>query len=252
MQAVITKTKPRLHTIDFLRGVCIIFVAWYHFMYYAHSFTPMSFPFMFSNAMNSFRDMMVAILIMISGFSCVLSKSNYKRGAKTLALGLLISLVTYIFARDMLVMFGILHFMGSMMLISELIKPILIKISPKYGFVFILLFFLTYRIQRGYLLIPFGQIELPRAIYETPIGFIFGLPYTGFSSSDYYAIIPWCFLYFFGFIFANHFKVTKFPVIMYIIRSRWIEFLGRHTLVIYFLHIGVFLAFFQLLNMFYF
>ena len=217
--------KQRYHLLDMLRGICIILVVWYHVLYNLSEIFGGEYAFFRSAGMNNFRDGFVGVLMVLAGISCSLTRSNLRRGLKTLAGGLLITVVTAVVMPGQLITFGILHFFGCCMLLYAAAHRLVERIPVAFGTaVSFLLYFLT------------------RELYDTVTGvphsfLLFALGFrTGHSSADYYPMLPWVFLFlaggFLGRLFARGtvpdiFKKDPVPVL---------SWLGRHTMIIYLLH----------------
>ena len=104
------KNKKRIVILDTIRGILIILVILYHFLYDLNFIFNVNIPLMNTAGINIFRDIFVSMLIFISGICCNLSKSNLKRGIKVLFFGLVISVVTITIIPEERIIFGILHF----------------------------------------------------------------------------------------------------------------------------------------------
>lgn len=85
------------------------------------------------------------------------------------------------------------------MILTGLLLPVMKKISPRLGMLVCgLLFFLTYGISEPEHTMVFGLVHLPAALFRTnwlmPLGFF----NSSFRSADYFALIPWFFLFLLG------------------------------------------------------
>ena len=90
--------KPRrVHLMDELRGVLIIGVVLYHLLYDLAVLFPVGIPWMFSDWMNSVRNICAGALIVVSGISCHYTRSNWRRGLRAFGLGMLLTVVTALF-----------------------------------------------------------------------------------------------------------------------------------------------------------
>ena len=123
----------RVHFIDELRGFLIIFVVLYHLLYDLTVLFPIGIDWMFSPWMNTLRDIFTGTLIVISGISCLYSRSNIRRGLKTLGCGMILTAATWIAIPDQLIIFGILHFFGCAMLLYGLLARPLARIPAAVG-----------------------------------------------------------------------------------------------------------------------
>ncbi len=236
MENVLKPPKERWHLLDNLRGVCIILVVLYHVLYNLSDVFGGNYAFFTSNGMNNFRDGFVSVLVALSGISCSLSRSNLKRGIKTLLCGLLITVVMAIFMPDSLIVFGILHFLGVAMLIYALFGKFIAKIPAFIGVpIFLLLFFFTKNLMYGKLGL-FGLFEV--VLTEVPqniVLFILGFDVNIFSA-DYYPLMPWLFMFLAGVLVGKYFKNGTAPQFFKKNLCPPLSFLGRHTLIIYLLH----------------
>lgn len=223
--------KARYSLLDFIRGICILLVVGYHILYDLSEIFGGHYAFFRSEGMVWFRHCFVGTLILISGISCSLTRSNFKRGIKTLLIGCGITLFTWICMPDMLITFGILHFFGCSMLLYALFQKALTKIPGALGFCLSLLaLVLTWNIYEGQL----GFFALPDMPRSFPL-FILGFR-AGFFSSDYYPMMPWFFLFLSGSFLGPYFKKGTVPAVFKKDPLPFISKLGRHTLAIYIIH----------------
>lgn len=145
-----------------------------------------------------FSPLFWAIFIIISGICSRLSRNTIKRGFVVLGAGLIITLFTAVIMplfgfTGSKIYFGILHCLGSCMIITGLLMPVISKINYKLGAVIsAFLFIFTYGINTGTML--FTLIKLPASWYQ--YDFLAPLVYSkNFKSADYFSIIPWLFLF---------------------------------------------------------
>ena len=92
--------KKRYHLLDLVRGICIILVVWYHVLYNLSEIFGGNYAFFRSAGMSNFRDGFVGVLMVLAGISGSLTRSNWKRGVKTLGCGLLITAVMAVIMPD--------------------------------------------------------------------------------------------------------------------------------------------------------
>lgn len=235
--------RERLHTLDVVRGVMLLLVMWYHLCFDLAVFYAVPMPWFFGWQGESARIFMTGSLMIISGISCTLSKSNAKRGAKTLAVALLLTAVTMFALPQSPIWFGILHYFGCMMLFYPLLQRGLARLPVWSGLLFLAGFALLFRIPSGYIL----NYQLPVYLYQSNLTFWLGFPHPTFSSVDYYPLLPWSMLFFAGVALGQHFLKNGYPRWMYALNCAPLEFVGRHTLFFYLMHQPVFLAVLYLL-----
>ena len=106
------------------------------------------------------------VFILLSGFCVPLGHHTLKRGAQVFAAGALVTAVTLLFMPEDRVVFGVLTFLGSAMLLTGLLEPLLKKIPPAAGLaVSAVLFALTYHLDERWLGFGGLRLALPDAWY---------------------------------------------------------------------------------------
>jgi uncharacterized membrane protein len=158
------------------------------------------------------------------------------RGSHIFALGMIITIITYIFSPDVFVIFGVLHFIG---------------ISIILGY-----FFYRFKWLNFLFAILFVDIGVRLSqISAEPQFFVFGYMNTGISSLDHFPIFPWFGVFLFGMFLASVFYPKysrRFENLTFDNQfARALAYLGRNTLWIYFLHhpvIIVILLFFGIMK----
>lgn len=217
--------KQRYHLLDMLRGICIILVVGYHILYNLSEIFGGNYAFFRSAGMDAFRDGFVGVLMLLSGISCSLTRSNWKRGIRTLGGALLVTAVTAMAMPSQLITFGILHFFGCCMLLYAAAHRLLEKIPVTLGTaVSLLLYVLTRNIYRT-------VTGVPHSFLLFALGFR-----TGHTSADYYPMIPWVFLFLGGGFLGRLFAQGKVPAVFQKDPVPALSWLGRHTMIIYLLH----------------
>lgn len=228
----------RVHLIDEIRGFAIICMVVYHTFFDLVITFDVNIPLFHSSFVQTLVVLFVFIFVFISGSACAFSRSNLKRGLLCLGLGLVMTAVTYFFIPSLLIVFGILHMLGTSMILYALLSRFLIKI-PSVALIIggLLLFFITYHVPDGYLgFESIFTIGLPSQLYD--LGFLFPLGFisNSFYSSDYFSLFPWFFCFVAGSSFGRLLKDNKMPNVFYQMHLKPLAFVGRHTLIIYILH----------------
>lgn len=236
MQLIIHKNN-RMDSLDAIRGVAIIAMVVYHALYDVADIFGYNVPFFW--ILSLLEPPFAGAFILLCGVSSRYSHSNIKRGVKVLILGLIVSLVTYFFIPSQQIHFGILTFMGCAILLFELVKPLVDKISKiPAAVIFAVLFILTYNMPRTQ---AFGipglfDFTLPGFLRTTPFLYPFGFPTANFFSADYFPLLPWFFMFLLGTIVGIPIKEHRFPAKFYTVRIPFFATAGRNTLLIYVLH----------------
>ncbi|MGN1187893.1 MAG: heparan-alpha-glucosaminide N-acetyltransferase [Lachnospiraceae bacterium] len=252
--------KTRIYMIDILRGILIIYVVYYHFMYDLNDILGYNIPYLYSKWFSAIRDVMSGSLIFISGISCNFSRNNIKRGARTILVALVLSIVTLVVMPEQTIIFGILHLLGTMMVIYGVIQLAVdggkkekytdrgMSIRAVLMCLFIFLFVFSKDIYYGYVRLASVTLNLPRALYGSFPMYIMGFagPYV---SADYYPIIPWGFLFLAGAMVGYVFNREGLPKLFYKNVCPPLAFIGRHTMFIYIVHQPILLGIFMLVNL---
>jgi uncharacterized membrane protein len=229
--------STRLWEVDTFRGVAIVLMVFYHFMWDVNFFGiyPLD---IFGTAWQSFARSIATMFLFVVGVSLTLSysrevrqagstglfKKYLLRGGKIFGLGLIITVATYFFVGRSFVVFGILHLIG---------------FSIIFGYFFLNL--------NKWLTLGVGLLIIVAGIYvdslhaESPWLIWLGVKQVGRSMVDYYPVLPW-----FGIVLVGIFagktlypagsRRFVWPDLSYLSPFRGLRFLGRHSLLIYLIH----------------
>lgn len=234
-----TEGGKRFHLIDGIRGVTVISMVLYHFFYDFFVLYGGNSRWYAEPTVYFWQQTICWSFIIISGFVWPWGKKyNLRRGIVLNLLGLGITVVTYIFAPEQTVWFGILNFLGCAVLLMYFIEKPACRLSPAAGLVLsFALFLITRHINEGF--IGFDgllKIDLPAALYKAKLLTPFGFPFPGFQSGDFFPMLPWFLLYLSGYYLGRIFERCRelhgaarfnIPVLSYI---------GQRTLWVYLIH----------------
>ena len=201
-----------------MRGIAIIMMIAFHFIYDLNSFGFSDIPLFTHWAGIAWRCLIVFLFLSAVGISLVIAHGKgikFKKFLKRLLyLGiaaLFVSAGTYVMFPDGWVYFGILH---------------LIWFSTIIAISFV-------NLPKTSLLI--AALILIGAIFDQPnLSFISYLlePYLPLGSVDYYPLFPWLSFVFIG-IYLGH---NPYYQKIFIFRLNWLEVIGKHALIIYLTH----------------
>ncbi len=230
--------KKRVGLLDEVRGFAILCMVVYHFMYTLHSYFGFDVPIFFTSWFDVIRDIFAGTFIFVSGVASQYSRNNMKRGILCFFIGMVITFVTAIAVPNLIVVFGILHFLGISMMIFGVWQGIFDKIPPFIGVIAcVLLYILTMRVYAGVIGFPgLLELDLPSVLYKTDAFFPLGMHSSSFFSSDYFPIFPWIFVFLGGAFFGVYVKENAMPRFFYNTRFKFLATVGRYTLWIYVLH----------------
>lgn len=221
--------KTRIWEIDLVRTIAIILMIIFHTVYDLNQFADLDI-----NYLSGFwyweGKASALLFIFVAGISGGLGRDTVKRGIKVLALAMVISLATYIVFREQYVRFGILHFLGTAMILFPLLKKcnnIVLLISSA---------------ALAALSIPLENFYLD-TIFLIPVGVV----YREFSSVDYYPLIPYLSVFILGILLYKVYYYRKMSLFKFSFENRFIQFISSKSLFIYFIHQPVIIAIVYLL-----
>ena len=244
--------KKRLETIDTLRGITIISMILYHFCWDLKFIKGFSMDWYGTFGSYLWQQSICWTFIIISGFCMHFAREPIRNGAIVFLCGFIVTCVTLLALPEDPVYFCVLTLLGSSMillgLLLHLIKkeklPALSKIDPLWGFaVFAVLFVVTKQINSGVLNFGPLKVALPDALYGKGMNAGFsnmhltylGFAQEGFYSSDYFSLMPWFFLFMAGYflygMLSKHFDKKIFDI-----KIQPLNWIGKHSLLIYLLH----------------
>lgn len=230
------KADGRLWEIDFIRGIAIILMIAFHFIYDLNHYKIIYYK-LWTGPFAIAASVTASIFIVLVGISLTIAFNKrkkhvahsqiyaqfIKRGVKLLGLGLIISLISWIIIPERFVIFGILHCIGVCIILSipflrlirlNLILGIMIIISG------LLLRVMTFDFQY---LIPFGFLP------------------PNYFTIDYFPLLPWFGVVLLGIAFGHLLYPNGNRRFHLRDRSRLglsekICLIGRNSLLIYFAH----------------
>lgn len=216
--------KNRIQLIDAARGICVLLMVLHHLMYDLVVF--LGFPeWIFTNpVLDILHYFFAGLFIFISGIASDFSRSNVKRGLLCLAAALAITLVTWLM--DMIIVFGILHFLGFCMVFYGLTYKLWDAIPRKIAPVLYLILLAA----SAFIVNRYGSFVESRWLW------MFGFVYNGFSSADYFPILPWNFVFLAGTWLGKYIKEGKMPDKFYTAKVPYFPSIGRKALIIYIIH----------------
>jgi uncharacterized membrane protein len=221
----------RIWEIDFLRGFAVLLMLAGHFIMDFQIFLGVVI-IDFQSAPGSWLRQLFNLFIFTAGISSVFSRSNVKRGLKILALAVLETVLTLIFIPALVVKFGILHFFAVCMIAWPLISRINWKWLIGLGVVILAAGFYIATL-------PYLPAQFPYTWL-----FPFGFKYTGFLSYDYFPLLPYAGTFFIGAAVGKTVYANKKSIFKSGLKENFVNFLGRHSLIIYLTHQIVFGLFF--------
>jgi len=238
--------KGRFWEIDFIRGIAIVLVIFFHILIDLNFFNIYKIN-VFSGILLPIAYAVAITFLLLVGLSSTLSFSRIKksltkkdaqvrillRGLKIFGIGLLITITTWLYLGEGFIIFGALHCIGISIVFS----------IP----------FLSFRVQN--LILGSVFIILGLFLKTLTVDFYWlvwlGFKPTAFYTVDYYPLLPWFGVVLIGIFIGN----TLYPNLKRkyqlkdhskFIPIRFICFLGRHSLIIYLVHQPIIVGLFHL------
>lgn len=144
------------------------------------------------------------VFILLSGFCAPFGRHMLRRGVTVFAAGALVTAVTLVFMPGNRVIFGVLTFLGTAMLLTGVLEPLLKKVMPAVGLaVSAVLFAVCYPVGLGWVGLGGWKLMLPQSLYANYFTAFFGFYPDWFYSTDYFGLLPWLFLFWAGLLPAQ-------------------------------------------------
>ena len=214
--------KERIQSIDALRGLCVILMVGHHFLYDLVAFLDAPQWLFYNPFFMILEPIFAGCFIILAGVSSRFSRSNFKRGLRVLAAAFAVSIISFLI--QMPIIFGILHFLGVVMVLYGLTQNLWEKLPQQLlpGLYI--------------LLIVVSSLLIKLVEVETHYLWIFGFTYPGFASADYFPLLPWVFVFLFGAWLGRPIQERRLPAWIYMKKPPFLPSVGRRAFIIYLLH----------------
>lgn len=216
--------KGRIPEIDALRVVAILLMIVFHIIYDLNVFGGVDVSY--TTGLWMWVGKIAGLLfIFVSGISSGLSSKPVQRGVKVFGIGMIITVVTYFFLGDIYIRFGILHLLGTGMILSPLIHRLHSAV-----------------IVAGAGIIVFISNQIADIIVNTVVLLPLGLKYQGFRSADYYPLIPYLAVFMLGIVTYKLYYYQGKSLLRGNRENEFITKVSKSSLVIYLLHQPIIIA----------
>lgn len=208
----------RFAELDFIRGLCLLVMiichlAWDLHMYYGY-------PSYYSDGWLYWAFIIVApIFMVLAGISSSFTRSHKKRAFRVLFFAMAITLFTFFYDRNQMIMFGILHFMG----VNMLLYPYYRKLNPWLLTVVALVVISLGRFVAG--------IDMP-----TDVLFPLGFRSASYRSFDYFPMIPYAGFFMIGTVLGPVLYPNRMSRFNLKLPPNPISYMGQHSLTVYVIH----------------
>lgn len=219
--------KRRIWELDALRGMAVLAMVGLHLLYDLQAWY--GIPVTKHKAVAFAMEHGAKVFILLSGLCAQLGSRSFRRGCIVLGAGAVVALVTGITGGDTVIRFGILHLLGTAMILWPLFRPLPWWALIGFGSLFIL-----------------AGMYLGRITVSISWLYPIGLCRRDFFSADYFPICPYFGWFLLGGALgktlyrSGQTRLPRFPADAAPVR--FFRFCGRHSLWIYLLHQPVLLA----------
>lgn len=221
--------KKRIWELDAFRGICILGMVCVHLVYdlvELYKIIQWQYPTWF----NIVQHWGGILFIVLSGLCVTLGRHHIKRGLCVVGCGMVVTLATvgmYLFhfsGKSIIIYFGVLHCLGVCMLLWSAFRR-----CPDWLLVLL-----------GAVMAAVGLYIRGKYLVDFPYLVPFGFTYLGFSSSDYFPLLPHLGFFLLGAVLGRHLYAKKETLLPKVNEKnfilRFLCFCGRQSLWIYMGH----------------
>lgn len=212
----------RFDILDAWRSLAILLMVTYHFLYDLALFGVITWQQMFSPPLNIMQEFICRSFIFLAGASARFSRNNLRHGLVVLAAGIVVEIGAMVGGQT--IRFGVLMLLGSSMVIYHFIGKYLQKL-PGWA--------VAAASAALYLL---SDRWTASVTVTNQWLYPFGLQYPGFTSADYFPLLPWFFVFLAGTAFGGWCLKHRENKLLTAPLPGALTWPGRHSLLIYVLH----------------
>ena len=213
--------SKRFDILDAWRSLAIVLMLVYHFLFDLLLFGVITRQQMFCTPLNIMQKFICCSFILLAGASARFSRSNLRHGLIVVAAGIIVAIGGAIGGQ--IIRFGVLQLLGWSMILyhfaGKLLKKVPDFVVATAGGV---LFFLS--------------DQWTNTVVSAKWLYPFGFMYSGFSSADYFPLLPWFFLFLIGTALGGWCLKHRDSRILTARLPAPLTFLGRHSLIVYLIH----------------
>ncbi len=214
--------KRRFDILDAWRSLAIVLMVIYHFLYDLALFGVITWEKMFCTPLNIMQKFICCSFIFLAGASARFSRNNLRHGLIVVAAGIIVAIGGAVGGQT--IRFGVLQLLGWSMVLYHFAGKYLQKLP---GAVLAILCGGLYFLSDWWT----GTVRVA-SHWLYPLG----LMYPGFSSADYFPLLPWFFLFVIGTVFGGWCLNHRENRVLTVPLPASLTFLGRHSLIVYLLH----------------
>lgn len=214
--------SKRFDILDAWRSLAIVLMLIYHFLFDLLLFGVITRQQMFCTPLNIMQKFICCSFILLAGASARFSRNNLRHGLIVVAAGIIVAIGGAIGGQ--IIRFGVLQLLGWSMILYHFTGKLLQKVPGVITAI------------AGGALYFLSEMWTSAVRVDVKWLYPFGFMYKGFSSADYFPLLPWFFLFLIGTALGgwclkhrdNRILTTPLPAPL--------TFLGRHSLIVYLIH----------------
>ena len=232
------RPRRRIAALDALRGLTLLSMIAYHTCWDLVYLFGMDWDWYRGTGAYIWQQSICWTFILLSGFCWSMGRHPLRRGLTVFACGWVVTLVTVVFMPEEQIWFGVLTLIGACMLLLIPLEKVLRQVPAGIGLAAAaVLFALLRNVNRG----TFGFESLvlgsvPEGLYRGLFTAWLGFPGPGFSSTDYFSLVPWLFLFLVGYFLRRLLARPLEELDPDALRVPPLCALGRWSLPVYMLH----------------
>ncbi len=242
------KGRCRAFELDVLRGLALLMMVLHHFIFDLRYILNLDV-FAFQDTqwfVLILRPFFVNVFILVSGICCTFSRNNTKRGLRLLAVALALTATTVVFSAlapvNFYIIFNVIHILAIGILLYAGLTWIERRKNRSLPFIdaaLLLIAGVVFWMPRVLTLWPFAV-----SYWTIPLGL---LPQGLFQMDDYLPLFPWLGYFLLGaeigrIVYPFRQSAFRQPPAWLLAAVKPLEFLGRHSLLVYVLHQPILLS----------
>lgn len=230
--------RRRIYVLDEIRGFAVVCMVFYHAMYTLGIIFGHEWAIKIFNFFRPIEPIFAALFIFISGICTRLSRSNLKRGLILFVIAIGINVFTEVFMPSSAIRFGVINLLSICMIEYGLFRKLFERLNPICGMILsIVVFVMTWGVKNGFIgIFNFAIVNIPTYFYTTDCLYPLGFKNDTFTSTDYFPIFPWFFVFSAGAYFACLMSKKTLPEALFKKHSSVLVNVGKYALFIYLLH----------------
>ena len=214
--------KQRFDSLDAWRSLAIVLMVIYHFLYDLALFRVITWAQLFCTPLDIMQKFICCSFIFLAGASARFSRNNLRHGLVVIAAGVIVAIGGAV--GEQTIRFGVLQLLGWSMVIYHFAGRYLQKLPGA----------LLAALSTAAALFTkwWTDMTVVECRWLYPLGFMC----PGFSSADYFPLLPWFFLFVVGTVFGGWCLKNSDNRLLTAPLPAPLTFLGRHSLLVYLLH----------------